>query len=152
MKRLPKKVTRIFAALILTFTLFMGPLSHPVKAATAYTGHGTFTQGSYDWVYAGAGSEWLQLGVSGMQIHIEMMQVYNGVLTVTISGISNFADYGYFVVGAQINTTSLNQIQLQLYQSQDIDIYIYSSKSYVASTQWTVSVSGSNMTGLGTEL
>ena len=152
MKRLPKKVTHIFAALILTFTLFMGPLLRPVKAATAYTGHGTFTQGSYDWVYAGAGSEWLQLGVSGMQIHIEMTQVYNGVLTVTISGISNFADYGYFVVGAQINTTSLNQIQLQLYQSQDIDIYIYSSKSYVANTQWTVSVSGSNMNGLGTEL
>ena len=135
-----KKVTHLLLMFVLCFSLAIGPfLSHP-KAATN-TGNGTFTQGCYSWVYAAAGSEWFNIGVSGMQIHIELDQSYTIQLIVNITGITSFADYGYYVEGAQIVATSLNQIKVKAVQERVIDIYVFSTKAYNASQSWTVSVS-----------
>lgn len=152
MKRFNAYIYKIIISSLTALICFVGPFSMHSKAASNNTGYGTFTQGSYNWIYFGAGSDLLDIGVSGMQINIRLSQVYNGVLTVTVSGITSFADYGFTVVGAQINTTSLNQIQLQLYQSQEITIKMYSSKTYNSANSITVTVSGASMSGLGTDL
>lgn len=152
-----KKILTAFMIIISTF-ICMVPFSNEVKASaggTGKAGSGTFIQGDYDWVYGTVGVDILGInfGSTALRLNIELHEVYNGNLVITASGVNNFASYGIIAIGAQINQVSLatNQVQLFLSQSKDIELWFISSESY-SNVNWTFTISGSNMVGLGTEL
>lgn len=154
MKKRFKKVKRYLMIFIFSCTLFIGSFFFvdDAKAASVKTGYGTFVQGSYDWMYGEAESILANVAVSMIHVHIECNQVYSGTMIVTLSGLSNFADGGFYVEGAQINTTSYNQIQLKLTSSRYVDVYFLSSSSVNTSASVSVSVSFSGtITAYGNE-
>lgn len=148
---------KVITAIMIVFSIMISfvPFSYEVKAAGGNTGYGTFVYGDYDWVYGTVGADILEInfGVTVLRMTIELHNVYNGNLVITASGVSNFASYGIVCEGGQINSISqaTNQVQIQLFQSKSLELYWFSSKSYV-STNWSFTISGSNMVNLGTEL
>lgn len=152
-----KKILTAIMIIISTFTC-MVPFSHEVNASNGYIDHGTFVYGDYDLLYTTSGVDLpvasINFGATVLYIKIELDQVYNGTLVVTANGIGSFADFGIIAVGAQISQVSnaTNQVQLLLHQSRTIDLLYVSNSSYNTNTNWTLTISGSSMAGLGTEL
>lgn len=152
-----KVITAIM--IVLSIMISIVPFSSDVKAEGKLN-HGTFVYGNYDLLYSTSGIDIgsifgsINFGSTVLYIQIELDQVYNGWLTVTASGIQSFADFGIVAVGAQIDNVSnaTNQVILSLDQGQIIHLLYVSNKSYNTNTNWSITISGSGMAGLGTEL
>lgn len=150
---------KVITAIMIIFSIMISfvPFSSDVKADAGNTGYGTFVYGDYDWAYGTVGGELpslnINIGTTVLYMIIELHEVYNGNLVITASGVSNFASYGVVCDGGQINaiSTATNQVQIQLFQAKHLELYWISTKAYT-STNWSFTISGSNMVNLGTEL
>lgn len=89
---------------------------------------------------------------SEFYVHIELLEVCDGQMIITINGINTFADYAVLATGAQINQVSSNQVQLQMYESNIIDVHFYSSKVYITNQNWNITVSFPTIHQLGSPL
>lgn len=89
---------------------------------------------------------------SEFYVHIELLEVCDGQMIITINGINTFADYAVLTTGAQINQVSSNQVQLQMYESNIIDVHFYSTKVYITNQNWNVTVSFPTIHQLGSPL
>ena len=136
-----KKIYKYCLVCIISIGLAFGSFIVKPKALDFKTGYGTFTQGSYNWIYGETDALFQYYGATVLTVHIELQYKYSGTMIVTMNGISNFADGGYVVIGGQINTTSLNQIQIKLNYDDVIDIYFVSTTVYNPNASVSVSVS-----------
>lgn len=144
-----KKVFKNTCLSIICALFFVVSFAPPAKAATN-SGAGTVqsgstTYGTYSWLYSKSGilgqtfgneSNW-----STLSVDIDLNGYYSGNVTVTISGVSNFANIGIFVQGGYIGAQSSNQVRVQIVYTNHIHIEFYSTTPFVATSyNWSCSV------------